>query len=157
MLKIVLMDIDGVLTDGKVIVDSIGNESKSVNFKDIDAIYEMKNLGLKVGLVTGEATPITKIFEKYFKPDFFYNGCKDKTTALKEILEQTEYTTEQVCYVGDGKFDVPILKKVKWAACPSNAIFEVKEVANILLDYNGGDGCAWELLEWIKTQKILET
>ena len=156
MLKIVLMDIDGVLTDGKVIVDSIGNESKSINFKDIDAIYEMKNLDLKVGLVTGEATPITKIFEKYFKPDFFYWGCKDKTIALREILVQTKYTAEQVCYVGDAKFDVPIMKKVKWAACPSNAISEVKEIANIQLKFNGGDGCAWELLEWIKEHKLLE-
>ncbi len=156
MIRIVLMDIDGVLTNGKVTFDSTGKEFKTIDFKDLDAIYEMKRQGLKVGLLTGEATPITLSFRERFQPDFFYNGCKDKPAALKEILMQTGISAEEVCYTGDGKYDVPIMKQVKYAASPANAIPEVRELSNILLERNGGDGCIWELMEWIIAQNHLD-
>ena len=149
MIKLVLLDIDGVLTDGKITVDSIGNEYKSINIKDIDAVFEMKRQKLLVGLITGEATPITLIFKERFKPDFFYAGCKNKPAALREILSQTGLSAEQVCYVGDAKYDIPMMKLVKVAACPSDAISEVKSLAGVHLSARGGGGCVWELLEWI--------
>jgi len=148
-IKLVLLDIDGVLTDGKVSVDSSGNESKTIDFKDIDAVFEMKRRGYKVGLITGEATPITLFFNARFKPDFFYNGCKDKPAAIDKILKETGFVLEEVCYVGDGKYDIPAIKLVGLSACPSNAIPEVKELATVHLTARGGDGCVWELLEWI--------
>ncbi|MEI8246729.1 MAG: HAD family hydrolase [Lentisphaerota bacterium] len=146
-IKLVLLDIDGVLTDGKVSVDSSGNESKTIDFKDIDAVFEMKRRGYKVGLITGEATPITLFFNARFKPDFFYNGCKDKPAAIDKILKETGFVLEEVCYVGDGKYDIPAIKLVGLSACPSNAIPEVKELATVHLAARGGDGCVWELLE----------
>ena len=88
MIKLVLLDIDGVLTNGTVTVDSNGNEYKTINFKDIDAVFEMKRQKLLVGLITGETTPITLFFKERFKPDFFYNGCKNKPEALREILKK---------------------------------------------------------------------
>jgi len=148
-IKLVLLDIDGVLTDGKVSVDSNGNESKTIDFKDIDAVFELKRRGYKVGLITGEATPITLFFNARFKPDFFYNGCKNKPAAIDEILEKTGFALEEVCFVGDGKYDIPAIKLVGLSACPSNAIPEVKELATVHLTARGGDGCVWELLEWI--------
>jgi len=155
MIKLVLLDIDGVLTNGKVTVDSNGNESKTIDFRDIDAVFEMKRRGLSVGLITGESTPITLYFRERFKPDFFYNGCKDKPGALCEILETTGLTAGEVCYVGDAKYDIPIMKLVGISACPSNAIPEVKELADLRLEHHGGDGCVWELLEWlISKEKI---
>ena len=157
MIKIVLLDIDGVLTNGKVTVDSTGNESKAIDFKDIDAIFEMKRQGLKVGLLTGESAPITLFFRKRFKPDFFYNGCKNKPAALNEILAQTGASADEVCFAGDGKHDIPILKLVKFAASPANAIREVRELSNILLERSGGDGCVWELLEWIRERNQHES
>ena len=149
MIKAVLLDIDGVLTNGKVTVDSEGRESKTVDFKDIDAVFEMKRRGIKVGLLTGEATPITLFFRERFKPDFFYNGCKDKPKALAEIMTNTGFSGAEICYAGDGKYDIPVMKLVKYSACPSNAIPEVKEVASMQLKARGGDGCIWELLEKI--------
>lgn len=156
MIKLVLLDIDGVLTNGKVTVDSNGNEHKIIDFKDIDAVFEMKRLNLQVGLITGEATPITLFFKARFNPDFFYNGCKNKPEALREILHQTGLTVDNVCYVGDAKYDIPIMKLVKVGACPSNAIPEVKALATVHLSARGGDGCVWELLEWlVKNRKTL--
>jgi len=149
MIKLILLDIDGVLTDGKVTIDSNGNEYKTISFKDIDAIFEMKRRNILVGFITGEDTPITLFFEKRFKPDFFCKGCKDKVKALEEVMKQTEVDIKDVCYIGDSKNDIPILKLVKLSACPSNAINEVKALANIKLKARGGDGCIWELLECI--------
>ncbi len=149
MIKLVLLDIDGVLTNGRVTVDSNGNESKTIDFKDIDAVFEMKRKGFKVGLITGEATPITYFFEKRFKPDYFYNGCKNKPEALHAILADSGIPAEETCYVGDAKYDIPIMKLVGLSACPSNAIPEVKELADLQLKERGGEGCVWELLEQI--------
>ena len=78
--------------------------------------------------------------------------CKDKLAALSEILDQTGVKMEEVCYVGDGKYDIPIMKIVKYAACPNNAITEVKELSTLTLKCNGGDGCIWELMEWIREE-----
>ena len=153
MIRIILLDIDGVLTNGKVTVDALGNEYKTIDFKDIDAVFEFKRLGLKVGLLTGEATPISAYFKDRFQPDFFYSGCKDKSRALDEILTQTGVSADEVCYVGDGQYDVSIMKRVKFAACPANAILEVRKLANIHLDRHGGDGCVWEMVEWMRRQE----
>lgn len=150
MIKLVLLDIDGVLTDGKVTFDSQGRELKTVDFKDIDAVFEMRRRGLKVGLLTGEATPITMFFKEHFKPDYFYNACKDKAKALAEIIEHSGLSPDQVCYVGDGKYDIAVMRLLKHSACPANAIAEVRELASIRLQSRGGDGCVWELLEKIK-------
>ena len=147
MIKLVLLDIDGVLTNGKVTVDSNGNEFKTIDFKDIDAVFEMKRRGIKVGLLTGEKTPITLFFQQRFQPDFFYNGCKNKPAALQEIMSATGFSTDEICYAGDGKYDSPVMRLVKYSASPANAIQEVRELSNILLERNGGDGCIWELLE----------
>jgi YrbI family 3-deoxy-D-manno-octulosonate 8-phosphate phosphatase len=155
MIKLVLLDIDGVLTNGKVTVDSHGNESKTIDFKDIDAVFEMKRRKLLVGLLTGEATPITLFFKERFKPDFFYNGCKNKPEALKEILAKTGLSSDEACYVGDAKYDIPIMKLVGVSGCPENAIPEVKELATVQLARRGGDGCVWEFLEWLGREELI--
>lgn len=154
MIRLVLLDIDGVLTDGRVTVDSRGNEYKTIDFKDIDAVFEMKRRKLLVGLITGEATPITLFFRDRFKPDFFYNGCKDKPEALREILEKTGLTAAEACYMGDGKYDIPVMKLVKYSACPANAIPEVKMQAGWQLETRGGEGAVWELLEKITELEV---
>ncbi len=151
------MDIDGVLTDGKVTIDSSGNEFKTIDYKDIDAIFEMKRRGIKVGMITGESSVITQVFKERFKPDFFYNGCKDKAAALKEIRAQTGAAAEEICYVGDGKYDIAVMKLVRFAACPANAILKVKAASNIHLECSGGDGCISELLKWIEEQNNYES
>ena len=155
MIKLVLLDIDGVLTNGKVTVDSNGRESKTIDFKDIDAVFEMKRRNLLVALITGEATPITLFFKERFKPDFFYNGCKDKPAALAEILAKTGLSSNNACYVGDAKYDIPIMRQVKISACPDNAIPEVKKLADVKLSLRGGDGCIWELLEWLTEKEMI--
>ena len=153
-IKLVLLDIDGVLTNGRVTVDAVGNEMKTIDFKDIDAVFEMKRRGYKVGFITGEATPITEYFRKRFQPDYFHNGCKDKPAALDRILADCGLTADETCYVGDAKYDIPVMRRVKLSACPANAINAVKALADLQLTARGGEGCVWELLEYLERETV---
>lgn len=109
MIEAVFLDIDGILTDGAVYVDASGNETKRILFDDIDAVFELKRAGLKIGFITGENTPFCRFVEKRFEPDFFVSGCKDKLSALKNILVDKGLDKSQVCYAGDSKRDIPLL------------------------------------------------
>ena len=78
MIELIAFDIDGVITDGSVIIDSNGREQKIINLKDVDAIYELQRKGFKLAAITGEDTDIVNYFEKKFPWDFFYRGNKTK-------------------------------------------------------------------------------
>ena len=155
MIKVVITDIDGVLTDGKVRIDARGEESKSLCYADLDAVGEMKRCGLKIAMITGEDTPITRIFEAKFAPDHFFAGCKDKLGALDSILAAENVSDDEVCYTGDGLYDIPVLKRLKYASCPSDAIPGARESAAVHLDCRGGDGCMRALFEYLKNNKLI--
>lgn len=146
MIKVFLMDIDGVLTDGKVIINSHGEEQKRICFKDIDAFREFKSRGLIIGAITGEKTPITEYIRNRVTWDYFYTGAKDKTAIIEEISQKENVSLEEICYIGDGKYDISPLSCVGLAVCPKDAIDEVKKVSHVVLSRNGGDGCVWELI-----------
>lgn len=151
MIKLVIFDIDGVLTDGTLIIDSEGREQKRLNLKDVDAIYELKKKGFLLAAITGENTSIVKYFEKRFPWDFFYRGCKQKKQAVLDILKSAGISEEEFCYVGDGKYDVEPLKFAALGICPVDAIDAAKDVADIILQRAGGEGGIWELLSIIET------
>ena len=151
MIKALLLDIDGVLTDGKLTFDAQGNETKTIDFRDLEAAWDFKRMGVKLALITGEGTPIVEIFRKRFAPDHLYKGCKEKVAAVKEILEKENLTLEDILYVGDGKYDIPVMEFVKYSACPANAISDVKAKAKIHLNARGGDGCIRELLDLLRS------
>ncbi|MBP5183081.1 MAG: hypothetical protein J6331_08660 [Lentisphaeria bacterium] len=149
MIRVVLLDIDGVLTDGKVIVDSTGKEYKKMDFRDVDAVYALRGAGIRVGLVTGEDTPMAKYFQKRFKPDYFYSGCKEKLAAVEEVIALSGAAPDEICYMGDGRLDLPVFRSLQCTAAPSNAIREVRDLAKYKLSCAGGDGCVMELAEKI--------
>lgn len=146
MIKLVVFDIDGVITDGTVIVDFEGREQKQVNLKDIDAIYELHRSGYKLAAITGENTQIVSYFKQRFPWDYFYQGIKAKAETIKHLEAEMGICAENICYVGDGKYDVEPLKYVGLGVCPADAIDRVKNAADIVLQNNGGKGCLWELI-----------
>lgn len=145
-IELIVFDIDGVITDGSMMVDASGNEIKKVNLKDVDAIFELHNRGFKLAAITGEDTPIVDYFEKRFPWEYFYRGSKTKKGAMIQIEDGTGISAEHICYVGDGKYDVEPLKYAGLGICPANAIDNAKMAANMVLQNKGGDGCLWELL-----------
>ena len=150
MIKLVIFDIDGVLTDGAIIVDSQGHEQKRVNLKDIDAFFTLKKKGYTLAAVTGEDTAIVSYFENRFPWDYFYKGTKKKKETIQEIIGRTGYDLKETCYIGDGKYDVDAIRMVGLGVCPADAVTDAKVAADVILHNNGGDGCVWELKEILK-------
>ena len=146
MIELIVFDIDGVITDGSVIVDSHGNEQKQINLKDIDAIFELHRRGYKLAAITGEDTEIVGYFERRFPWDYFYRGSKMKKESLRQIEESTGIERDRICYIGDGKYDVEPLSYAGLGICPANAIDKAKNAADIILQNDGGQGCIWEML-----------
>ncbi len=145
MIKLVIFDIDGVVTDGTVIIDENGNEQKKVNLKDIDAIYHLKKSGYKIAAITGEDSPIVKYFKNRFPWDFFYQGKKNKIESIKVIEEQLIIDRNEICYIGDGKYDVEPLSYAGLGICPLDAIDKAKQASKIILSSKAGEGGLWEL------------
>jgi len=147
MIKLVLLDIDGVMTDGKVLVNSQGEEYKTFCFKDFDAFSELRNRGLSLGAITGEQSPIVNYIKNRVKWDYFYSGAKNKIVFIEEIRQKEKVVLNEICYVGDGKYDIAPLKSVGLAICPNDAIEEVKRVCDVVLSRKSGEGCVWELIK----------
>lgn len=146
MIELIVFDIDGVITDGCVTVDSEGNEQKQISLKDIDAVFELHRRGYKLAAITGEDTKIVDYFEKRFPWDYFYRGNKKKKATLQQLEQRTSIDRKNICYVGDGKYDIDSLIYAGVGVCPADAIPEAKNVADIILHNAGGQGCIWELI-----------
>lgn len=146
MIELVVFDIDGVITDGSMIVDSRGIEQKQINLKDVDAIFELHRRGFRLAAITGEDTEIVDYFEKRFPWDFFYRGNTTKKETMQLIEQGTGIARENICYVGDGKYDVEPLSYAGLGVCPANAIDRAKSAADLILQNDGGKGCIWELI-----------
>ncbi len=145
-IELIVFDIDGVITDGSMIVNADGIEMKRINLKDVDAIFELHRRGYKLAAITGEDTPIVDYFEKRFPWEYFYRGSKTKKDAMLQIEQGTGISAENICYVGDGKYDVEPLRYAGLGICPANAIDAARMTAKMILQNNGGEGCLWELL-----------
>lgn len=146
MIELIVFDIDGVITDGSVIIDSKGHEQKQINLKDIDAIFELHRRGYKLAAITGEDTEIVSYFERRFPWEYFYRGNKTKKETMRQIEEGTGISRECICYIGDGKYDVEPLNYAGLGLCPANAIDKAKNAADIILQNDGGKGCIWEVI-----------
>lgn len=150
MIKLIIFDIDGVITDGTITIDVHGNEQKKINLKDIDAIYQLHRDGFKVAAVTGENTEIVSYFRDRFPWDYFFQGAKQKTEIIRQIQEREQLSPAEICYVGDGKYDVGPLSYSGLSICPADAIDSVKHVCDMVLQKGGGQGCLWELIDILR-------
>lgn len=146
MIELIVFDIDGVITDGSVIIDSQGHEQKQINLKDIDAIFELHRRGYKLAAITGEDTEIVDYFEKRFPWEYFYRGNKTKKETMQQIEASTGICRENICYIGDGKYDIEPLTYAGLGLCPANAIDKARSAADVILQNDGGKGCLWEIL-----------
>ena len=149
MIEIVCLDIDGVLTDGAIYIDSSGKESKRILFEDIDAIFELKSAGLKIGFITGEDNTFCDYIDRRFSPDFLIKGCKDKLNGYKKIAKENGWDKNKVCYVGDSKKDIELLKFVGKSFAPSDSSALVKNAAKEVLKTARGKGVIRELVNKI--------
>ena len=149
MVEIVFLDIDGILTDGAVYVDASGKETKKILFEDIDAIFELKRAGLKIGFITGEDNEFCDYVYRRFTPDFLIRGCKDKLGAFKKLAEEIGLEIEKACYAGDSKRDMELLEFVGRSFAPADSSEQVRNSANEVLKASRGEGVIRELVDII--------
>ena len=155
MIDTVLLDIDGVLTDGAVYVDSSGKETKRILFDDIDAFFELRRAGMKIGFITGEDNEFCQYIKKRFEPDFFIAGCKDKLNACKQLMEQEGLNFENMCYAGDSKKDMLLLEYLPLSFAPADVAPCIRDAAKVILKSSRGQGIVRELADQILHNRTL--
>lgn len=149
MIKLILLDVDGTLTDGGIYRENKGEELKKFNVKDGYIIVNSQKVGIDFGIITGRESELVKIRSEELKIKYLYQGISDKTLILEEIMEKTLLKKDEIAYMGDDLNDLNIMKKVGLKGAPQDAVPEVKEEADFVSSKNGGDGAVREFTEFI--------
>lgn len=157
MIRLLALDIDGVLTDGTVAFDERGTESKSLFFRDIDAVHAARRAGIELALVSGEATPIVALLAGRLGIDRVLSGRKDKDDALRELAAETQLTLDEICYVGDAPRDAAALTIAGLGLAPADASAGARAAADHVLESNGGRGAVEEAVGILLEQRGLAT
>ena len=149
-LKLLLSDVDGVMTDGTVLLLPDGREAKAFHIRDGLAIVLARRAGLRTGVITGRG-PSDAVTRRTtdLGMDLVRQGVVDKGQALAEILAELELRPEEVAYIGDDVNDLPVLTQVGLSAAPADAPLEVRTQAFMVTDAPGGRGCLREFVEAI--------
>lgn len=150
-IKVLAMDVDGVLTDGNIIVDSDGREIKIFNVLDGFGIVVAGKAGLKTAIITARFSAPVEFRAKDLRVDKIYQAAFPKIKAYEEMLKEFSVKDSEVCFVGDDLPDVPVLKRVGFAVSVPNAAKGVKEHADYITKKAGGSGAVREVVELILT------
>jgi 3-deoxy-D-manno-octulosonate 8-phosphate phosphatase (KDO 8-P phosphatase) len=148
-IKMLVLDVDGVLTDGTIVVDANGRESKFFNVLDGHGIRMWKRAGLKAAFLSGRESAPTKQQAKELAVDFCLEGCKDKLACLQKLMRQSGLSAGEIAYVGDDLPDLPVIRYAGFGAAVANAVEEVKKAADYVTARKGGKGAVREVIEYI--------
>ena len=149
MLKMLIMDVDGVLTDGGIIVNSDGSESRRFSVLDEHRIKMWRRAGLLCAIISGKESRCTSFFAERLGIEYVMQGCKKKVEAFESLLEKSSLSSNEVAYVGDDLVDLPLVRRAGFGAAVTNAVEEVKAEADIVTKRSGGDGAVGEVVEYI--------
>lgn len=145
-IRVLALDIDGVLTDGTTAVTPTGDDEKRVSFVDLDAVTQAKRAGLTVVLVTGENNRSVDHIARRFGVEIVKRNAKDKLAALQELSRELAVSLDEICYVGDSNRDAAALREVGLGLTPRNATIEAKAAGHRILASSGGAGAVAEAL-----------
>jgi 3-deoxy-D-manno-octulosonate 8-phosphate phosphatase (KDO 8-P phosphatase) len=148
-IRLVLFDVDGVLTDGKILMHADGSESKVFDIKDGTAIVWALRAGLRVGFLSARTSAATAQRAAQLGVTLVHQGVPSKLEAYDQIVDGLLLDDEQVAYMGDDILDLPVLSRVGLAAAPHDAAEDVRARVHWVSRANGGDGAARELIEMI--------
>ncbi|MBN1228012.1 MAG: HAD-IIIA family hydrolase [Deltaproteobacteria bacterium] len=156
-IKLLLLDVDGVLTDGSITYDERGKEIKSFNVKDGLGIRMLLNSGINVGIVTGRSSKAVYHRCHNLGISLVFDGVRDKASALDMILRRTQLLAQEVAFAGDDLLDLPILKRVGLSIAVADAHEIVRNNVDMITLAKGGDGAVREICEHIlKAQGLWE-
>lgn len=151
--KALIVDIDGVMTDGRIIYSVYGDELKFFDVQDGLGITLINRAGIKSFIITAKKSRIVKMRAKDLKIAKTYHGYPDKLIPFNDIMRRFKLAAEEICFVGDDLIDIPVLKRVGFAVCVPNAIDDVKRCAHYITTRPGGRGAVREVCDiLLKTQ-----
>jgi 3-deoxy-D-manno-octulosonate 8-phosphate phosphatase (KDO 8-P phosphatase) len=154
-INFVLMDMDGVLTDGTIIYSTNGEHIKVFSVYDGYGIERGHQNGMKFGIISGRSSDVNINRAKKLNIEELYQDCKDKVKAYEEIKSKYNLKDENFCYVGDEVFDMPLLDRVAFSCAPANAVREVKDSVHYITEVGGGKGAVREVIDLILRKKKL--
>ncbi len=147
--ELIVLDVDGVLTDGKVTFSSSGDEMVSFDVKDGHGIVMAIFSGLKIALISGRSSKVTRARAKDLKIEFVYQNVKEKLPKLKELLEKLNLTLDTVAFVGDDTLDIPPMRAAGLGVAVANAHHAALAAADWVTSADGGKGAVREMLDLI--------
>ena len=144
-----VMDVDGVLTDGTFAWSGLDGESKQFSFEDVMGLSRARKSGMTLGLISGEESILVDRFAAKTGIAYVATGCKDKGAALQRFAESTGIALRHIAFIGDDVNDLPALAIAGLSAAPANAQPSVKAAVALVLDRSGGRGAVRQLIEMI--------
>ena len=149
MIKMLILDVDGTLTDGGIYLDATANELKKFSVKDGVGIHLAKLVGIDCMILTGrESTVVQRRAEELGIKSVFQN-VKNKSKFLSAYLEKNMLNKEMIAYCGDDLNDLKAMEQSGFVCCPQNACEEVKNISHFISDHYGGDGAVRDCIEYI--------
>jgi 3-deoxy-D-manno-octulosonate 8-phosphate phosphatase (KDO 8-P phosphatase) len=148
-IRLLLCDVDGVLTDGKIIYDDTGAEIKAFNVRDGHGIKLIQRAGIKVGIITSRESEVVRRRAKDLGISMVYQKVLNKLEAFNDILNQGNYAPHEIAYIGDDLVDIPVLRRVGLSVAVSDCIGEVRELVDYITQFRGGRGAVREVCELI--------
>ncbi len=148
-IKILLLDVDGVLTDGRIIYDSSGRDMKFFDVHDGLGVYCLKKAGIKTILITAKGSWAIRPRARDMQVEAVFENISPKTSVLEKILKKYRVNTEEVCFVADDLVDLCLMKRVGFPIAVFNAAPEIKQAAAYITLKHGGRGAVREVTELI--------
>jgi YrbI family 3-deoxy-D-manno-octulosonate 8-phosphate phosphatase len=152
-IRLIVLDVDGVLTDGTVLLLPSGDEPRSVHFHDLDAVAAARRDGMAIGVLSGEATPaVRRVAERFGISDAIW-GAKDKLAGLRDLSDRLGIEVEETCYVGDADRDGPALEAAGIGLAPADATVVARAAADHVLTARGGHGVVAEAVALLQSTR----
>ena len=148
-IKMLVMDVDGVFTDGMIIISDEGTQSKRFNYLDGHGIRLWHRAGLRSAIISGKDSRATAIRAQQLDIEHVAMGCTKKLPAFESLLAQTGLKADQVACVGDDLLDLPLIRRAGFSVAVANAVDELKEAADYVTKRSGGCGAVREVVEHI--------
>lgn len=158
-IKLIIIDVDGTMTDGGIYYDEHGNEYKKFNTKDASAFFMAHSAGLKIMVLTGRKCAATQRRMQELKVEYINQNVIDKAGFIKEFMTQNELEKKNLAYIGDDLNDYKPMKMCGFVGCPADACEQVKDIADYVSNVNGGYGAVRDVVFHIleKREELTKT
>lgn len=148
-IKLLILDVDGVMTDGRIIMDNEGRELKNFDVRDGHGIKLLQRYNIKVAILTGRNSRVVEHRARDLEIEEVYQGAFNKKEIFEKILKKHNLTAENVAYIGDDIVDVPVLRAVGFSVAVADALAVVKKQVHFISAFRGGRGAVREICEMI--------